>query len=181
MTARGDLADLARASFTQHRPLFGDTGANPVGWQQLADDLIAAGWAPPTPLTDQYLARMATGPLLEYPGGGVTWPLAKAAADAAIAAGYTPPPLDAANRRSDHMSYPRRNPHEEAAAAAMWAELATKAEAAAVKFAELADVALAMRGPLAEIGKEFGRIHTDHLARLAAADGATPDNVELRG
>jgi hypothetical protein len=44
-----------------------------------------------------------------------------------------------------------------------------------------AELALAMRGPLAEIGKEFGRIHTDHLARLAAADGATPDNVELRG
>jgi hypothetical protein len=61
--------------------------------------------------------------------------------------------------------------------AAALADVAAKAEAFAAACAELA---LAMRGPLAEIGREFGRIHADHLARLAAADGATADNVELR-
>ena len=42
---REDLAGTARSVFLSKRPLFGDTGANPVGWEFLAAAILAAGWA----------------------------------------------------------------------------------------------------------------------------------------
>lgn len=38
------LAEAMRDFHRDHRPLFGDTGLNPVGWAHMADALRAAGW-----------------------------------------------------------------------------------------------------------------------------------------
>ena len=50
MSAPDPTAELARwlrTIYIANRPLFGDTGGNPAGWELIAAEVVAEGWQPP--------------------------------------------------------------------------------------------------------------------------------------